>query len=245
MSLPVIQTPTYEVKLVSQPKPVVFRPYVVKEEKLLLMAQQGNDPKEVDRAVKQVITNCTFGKLDISRVPSFDVEYMFLQLRARSVNNIIEVKFECQNAVNPPTEKHDGRCHNVVDVNINIDDIKIVVPDGHTPKIQLTDDIGIVMRYPTGESFDTIVNNLPEDITEILSKCIDKIYLKDGTVFEMSEQPIDELQTFIDSLTIPHVEKIREFFDTMPRLSYSFVFTCSKCGYTEDVTLMGLMDFFG
>lgn len=234
--LPVITTPTYEIKLFSQPRPIQFRPYLVKEEKLLLMAQHGEDRKEIEGAVRQLIRNCTFDKVNPDALPTFDVEYLFLQLRAKSVNNVIEVKFKCQNLVNQQA------CDALVPVAINIDDIKLTVPPDHTNKIWLNDQIGVVLMYPTTTLPDAA--NDVYDMTTILPACLQQVFTKDGHTYEVQEQPPEDVKQFIESLTLAQVEKIRTFFDTMPHLAYTFTFTCPRCQYTDEVTLRGLLDFF-
>ena len=152
--IPTIVAQTYETKLISFLKPITFRPYLVKEEKILLMAQQGNDPKEVERAVKQILQACTFDAVEINKLPSFDVEFLFLQVRSKSVNNIVELRYECKNRPAGQLPLDDGVCHQVETISINLDDIKIIVPDGHTNKIMVTDTIGATLRYPTTEEIE-------------------------------------------------------------------------------------------
>lgn len=231
--LPILNTPQHEVKLFSVPKPVVFRPYLVKEEKLLLMAQASDDPKEVERAVRQIVTNCTNGSVNVGVLPSFDLELLFLQLRARSVNNVIEVKFRCErNTAN-------GACGTLVPVSINIDDIKLTVPEGHTNRIMLSDSVGVVLKYPTA---DDITEGMP--FTEMLAKCLGTIFTTSGDVHEVSEYPAAEVAAFIDNLSVQNIEALQRFFDTMPRLSHTVQFKCPKCEYSEEITLQGLADFF-
>src|SRR5690349_19379076 len=134
--LPKLIAPEHEVKLFSLPKPVKFRPYLVKEEKLFLMAQQSDDPKDVENTVRQVIRNCTYDGVNVDTLPTFDLEYLFLQLRARSVSNKVEVAFICVN------EADREPCKTRVPLTVSLDDVKLVVPDGHTNKFWLTDDIG-------------------------------------------------------------------------------------------------------
>jgi len=243
MSLPVITAPTYKVKLISLPKPIKFRPYLVKEEKLLLMAQQGGDATEIEETVKQIVRNCTNDAFDVDKLASFDLEYLFLQLRAKSVNNLVELRFECKNQL-PSSEGGTKACGAIVPLSVNLDEVKTVVPEGHTKKIMLTDEVGVTLRYPTAKSYNVLVSDA-SDILQGLADCLETIFTKEGTVHEVSEQDPAEVQTFIESLSLPHIEKLKAFFDTMPRLSYTMEFKCPKCGYTEDITLSGLQDFFG
>ena len=148
--IPTIVAPTYEIKLTSFSKPVKYRPYLVKEEKILLMAQQGGDESEVENAVKQIIKNCTFNAVDVDTLPPFDLEYLFLHLRAKSVNNIVELRYECKNVPGGQLPLDDDKvCHNFEKISINLDTIKITTPPEHTKKIMITDTLGCMMRYPS------------------------------------------------------------------------------------------------
>lgn len=243
MALPNIVVQEHEVKLFSQPKPVRFRPYLVKEEKILLMAQQSNDPAEVSRAAKQVIENCTFGALNMTKLPTFDVEYMFIQLRAKSVNNIVTLNFECRNTV-AESKAPDGLCHHNVPVTIDLDAIKLTVPEGHTNRVWLTDDVGVILNYPSAELFEAYTVKEEVDVVDLLAACLKTVFTKDGEVHEVTEQTPEEVKTFVERLSLPQIEKLRVFFDTMPHLAHTFTFKCDQCGYEEEVTLSGLMDFF-
>lgn len=244
MSLPSIVVPTFPVKLFSQKKSIDCRPYLVKEEKIMLMAQAGNDVAEIERAVKQIISNCTFGTVDITTLPSFDMEYLFLKLRAKSVNNVVNVKFRCQNPVDKPSANgghtdHQMPCGTVIPVEINLDNVELTVHEGHTNKIWLSNELGVVLNYPTAEMLS---KNL--DVTAAFPLVLDSVFNSKGEVFEAKDSTPDEIGMFVDALTVGQVDKIREFFTTMPVLEHTFAFTCSKCGYKDTITLRGLSDFF-
>lgn len=237
MSLPRIAIPEHDVKLLSQKKKVNFRPYLVREEKLLLMAKQSDDPKEIERAVKQIIAACTFDKLDVEKLPPFDLAFLFLQLRAKSVNNVVELRYICQK------QNEQGEpCGAIVTMMVNLDEVKLVVPEGHTNKIQLTDDLGVTLRYPTTE-LGKMLETPESDMADLLCGTLDTIYTKDE-VWECKEQSEQDIRTFVENLTIPHAEKLKTFFDTMPHLEYTVPFKCGKCGYSEDIVLTELADFF-
>lgn len=245
MSLPQLVAPTYEVKLHSIAKPIKYRPYLVKEEKILLMAQQGNDPKEVESAVKQIIRNCTNNAFDVDALAAFDLEYLFLQLRAKSVNNIIELRYECHNRV-ANTEHPEGKeCGHINAVTVDLNAVKIETPEGHTKKIMLNETVGVTLKYPTTQNYDTFVNTDSLDVVTAIVSCLDTIFTSTGEVHEVRESDPAEVVSFVESLSIPQVDKIKVFFETMPRLSHTVKFTCTKCGYTEDIMLAGLQDFFG
>lgn len=237
--LPPVPVPEDTLKLYSLKKPVRYRPYLVSEEKLLLMAQESKDEKEVETAIRKLIRDCTFGEIDVMSLPSFDVEYMFLKLRAKSVNNVIESRYRCVNPVPTTTVPNETMtdCGAIVPVTIDLNMIELTVPKDHTDKVWLSDDIGLVMKYPTMKVTDT-------DLMSALPACIKSVFTKKGDVYEFADQTADEITNFVGGLTIPMVSKITPFFDTMPRLEYSFTFKCPKCGYTEDVTLSGITDFF-
>jgi hypothetical protein len=245
MSLPTIVAPEYTIKLYSQKQPIKYRPYLVKEEKLLLMAQQANDPKEVEAAVKQIIRNCTFDKLNVDVLPTFDLEFLFLQLRARSVNSIIEVNFTCQNKLSETAiDEKEGRCGAHVPVEIAIDDIQLQIPDEHTNTFWINDDIGVSLLYPNASMLELFESDSAEHMLTLLSRCLETVYTKSGDVYEVKELTETEVRTFIESLTLNQVAVFQKFFETMPRLAHTFPFKCPKCGYEEQVTLSGLMDFF-
>ena len=241
MSLPTIAAPEYFVKLISMKEPVKFRPYLVKEEKIFLTAKESDDPKQIEHAVKQVLENCTFGAIDVGNLPSFDIEYLFLQLRAKSVNNIVEVRFKCQNDVN------DAKCDAIVPVSINLDQIAPKVPEGHTNRIQLDDQITLVMKYPTLNLMESILQNGTTGLVNIgqaVAQCIDLICTADGRTFEARDHTPDELTAFVDQLSVAQLERVQVFFTTMPTLVHDAAFKCSKCGYEETIHFSGIMDFF-
>lgn len=237
--LPTLVAPTHEVKLYSLKKPIKMRPYLVAEEKIFLTAKQSGDKTEIENAVKQVIRNVTDGAVDVEKLPSFDLEYLFLKMRARSVNNIIEVPFKC----NMPAEG--GTCSGQHTVRIDIDDIKLTVPPDHTNKFMISDDIGVTLRYPTLAAIEGFLQDRSNaDTSTLLKETIDTVFTKDGKVHEMSEASPEERDTFVNSFSVGQVEKLKVFFETMPRLTYTFDFKCPKCQYTEPVTIQGLLDFF-
>lgn len=240
MGLPTLTTPIYEVKLVSVPKPVRYRPYLVKEERLLLMAKQSGELKDVETAVKQIITACTFGEVDVEKLATFDLEYLFLLLRAKSVNNIVELNYECKA---PKEGTRDGICHKVVPVTVDLDQVKLTIPDGHTNKIMLTPTLGVTLKYPTVAQYGNLTGE-DVDVVPLIVDCLDTVFTLDGEVTELSEQKRNDVVTFVEALTIPQVEAIRQFFATMPALTHRVTFACPSCGYVEDIVLQGLEDFF-
>jgi len=251
MSLPQIVTPEYTLQLNSIKEPVRYRPYLVREEKIFLTAKESGDPKDIETSIRQVLKNCTFGEIDIDALPSFDMEYLFLQLRGKSVNNVVTVKYQCRNKVRTEDERTDendkGRCGALNPISVPLDDIKVVVPDEHTNIIPINDDITIEFQYPTIAVMHQVLIGKKDTVaftTEVLGLCIKSIVEKDGTVHEARDSTPAELQEFIDTLSIQQIERVQAFFNTMPTVTYDTTFVCDKCGYTEPLRFEGLQDFF-
>ena len=251
MSLPQIVTPEYTVQLNSIKDPVRYRPYLVREEKIFLTAKESDDPKDIESAIRQVLKNCTFGEIDVEALPSFDLEYLFLQLRGKSVNNIVEIRYRCQNMLRSKDERTDeddtGRCGAVNPIRVPLDEIAITTPDDHTKIIAVNDDITIEFQYPTTQMLQHALSGTKETTassTEVLVACIKSIVEKDGTVHESVDSTPAELHEFVDSLTIQQLERVQAFFNTMPTISYETTFDCATCGYTEPLRFEGLQDFF-
>ena len=248
MSLPTVTAPTYELKLQSLNKPIKYRPYLVKEEKLLLMAQEGGDEVEIEQTMKDIIHVCTFGVIDPDTLPSFDLELLFLHLRAKSVNNIIELQYECKNVptrqATTVVEGDDGVCHNKETIKIDLDTIKIVVPPDHTKKIMITEKLGCTMRYPTNKHIQVFKESGSADSVAMIADCIESIFDVSGEIHETKDVKPEEVVTFVESLSLQQISKFRQFFETLPHLEHKFQFACIKCGYTEDIVLAGLLDFF-
>lgn len=251
MSLPQLTSPTYDVKLFSLPTPVTLRPYTVAEEKIFLMAKESGAPEDVERAVRQILTNCTFGKVDITKLPSFDVEFLFIQLRARSVSNMVTLIYECQNPVTVGAGtgiETSGRCKNRVQVNLDLDTITIQVPPEHSTLVHLSDAITLQMRYPTADMLEQVLASGVEGIamaSTVIAQCIELILESDGTVHETSQSTPAEMQAFVDAIPADKLPLLYQFFSSMPSLQCDATFTCSKCGYTEPLHFQGLQDFFG
>lgn len=251
MALPKLTTPEYTVQLLSVKEPVRFRPYLVREEKILLMAQQGEDKKEIENAVKQILRACTFDAINIDALPSFDLEYLYLQLRARSVNNVVETRFQCQNLVRTGDAllkaDDDGRCKTLVTMQVDLDQVRIKTTEGHTNEIMITDTIGLKLRYPTAEILNAWIaeTNTALAVLRVLNSCVECVFTAEGDVYEFRDQTEQERQDFIESLSVTQLEKLSAFFQTMPMLSHALPFHCPKCGYEETITLQGLDSFFG
>lgn len=241
MALPKLDVPIYTLKLPSSGKEISYRPFLVKEEKILLMAMEGGDEKEITTAIKQIINNCVVTDgIDVSEMPLFDIEYVLLNLRARSMGDVVKTNY-----VNKNCEREDCKS---VEIEIDLSNIDVSKDKKHKKKIALTKDVGIIMKYPnmemmTSKNIKDQANASTEEIFEIVSECVDQIY--DGeNVYSKSDYTKDELKEFIDSFTSDQFKEIQQFFDTMPKMYKDVEFNCEKCGYKEDIRIEGLAGFF-
>lgn len=247
MTLPKLSYPIHSIHLPSNGKEIKFRPFIVQEEKLLLAAKMGNDPKELVNALKQVASNCVVvpEKFDIDDICLFDLEFLFMNLRSKSISNVVDIRFFGRD-----TSECD-ECKKVKIVKVNLDDVKVTTTEGHTNKIEIDNNIGIVMRYPKfGEQTTTeLANNIknPKDlikaITDKIVGCIDYIY-DEKAVHNAKDYSKEELVDFIDKLPREALNKVEKFFDTAPSIRHVLDLTCKKCGHKEEYILEGLSSFF-
>ena len=236
MALPTINTPTYELVVPSTDEKIKYRPFLVKEEKILLIASESGKQEDIINAIKQIATACTFGKLKIGRMPMFDVEYIFLQIRAKSVGEVSELTLIA------PDDKETR-----VNVEIDLSEVKVQVQDDHTNKIELTDEMGIYMQYPTVDTFSKsgMTEITASNMFEVISACIAQIYDKKGEeVWEAKDSTKKELIDFIEQLSSKQFAEIQKFFDTMPKLKHVVTVKNPKTKVETDVVLSGLSDFF-
>jgi hypothetical protein len=238
MPLPKISTPTYELELPSTQKKVRYRPFLVKEEKVLLIALESEDTKEITNAIKAVIKSCVLTKgIKVESLPTFDIEYLFLNIRGKSVGETIEVNLICPD---------DGVTE--VKKNIPIDSIKIQRTDGHTNQIKLDDNIMMEMKYPSLEqfiknNFDFSEGNQMDQSFELIGTCIDKIYTEEE-VWTASDCTKKELTEFLESMNSSQFKEIESFFETMPKLSHTIKVMNPDTKKESDVVLEGLASFF-
>ena len=236
MALPKLNTPTYELEIPSTDEKIKFRPFLVKEEKVLMMALETKDNAQIVNAVKDIVSECTFNKLNISTMPMFDVEYIFLQIRSKSVGEVSKVQILC------PDDKK-----TYTNVEIDLNEVKVQVEDGHTNKIELTDSMGMIMTYPNIDSFteNGIQDINASNMLDVIGTCILQIYEDKGEkVYEAKDQTKKELVEFIEQLNTKQFQDVQKFFDTMPRLKHTIKVKNPKTKKTSDVTLSGLNDFF-
>lgn len=237
MTLPSVETPRYELTLPSTDKVVQFRPFLVKEEKVLLVAMESNNNTEIINATKEILNACTFEKLEIEKLPIFDIEYIFLQIRAKSVGEIAKFKMLC------PDDKS-----TYVDVEVDLTKVNVQVDDKHTNNIVIDENrkLGVVFNYPTLEmtkaGFDideTDINTL----FDIMTTSIDHIY-EGEKVYPAKDSTKEELKTFLESLPQKTFEKIKTFFETMPQLRHSIEVENPKTKVKSTIDLKGIRDFF-
>jgi hypothetical protein len=250
MPMPKIDLPVFEIKLVSVPRPIKFRPFLVKEEKLLLMALQTEEEQTVLNTIKQVINNCLVDDLDINSIPIFDIEYLFLNIRARSVGETVDTAYVCRNIVESYTddqgEEVQVECKNLMSVKVNLLEIKPPINDLPT-KVYMTKDVGMQLKYPTLETFKSIKNLIlsedAEQIYELIFDCTEYVF-DANNVYYSKESSLEEFKQFLESLTQEQFDKILEFFNSLPIIKKEVKHACEKCSFQHDLVLEGLNDFF-
>ena len=235
MALPKMDLPTYELEVPSTKKKIKFRPFLVKEEKVLLMALETDDEKNIKNAVFELLKACISTRIKLENLASFDLEYIFLNIRAVSVGEIVQMNITCQD-----DEKTQ------VKYNLNLTDVNVIFPKGHDNKIMLTDTLGVIMRYPSFDGFiqGQFTDNKEFDVIKVIAESIDQIF-EGEEVYDESTTSKKEFVEFVEGLTTPQLEKIQEFFETAPRLEHSFKVTNPSTGKESDYTLRGLASFFG
>jgi len=238
MPLPKIATPTYELELPSNEQTIQYRPFLVKEEKLLVIALESEDTKQITNAIKTVIKNCILTKgIKVEDLPTFDIEYLFLNIRGKSVGEEIDVSVICPD---------DGETQ--VQVNINLDDIQVQKSEDHTKQIKVDQSIMMEMRYPSLEqfiknNFDFTDKNAMDQSFELIGSCIDKIYTEDE-VWAAGDVTKKELNEFLESMNSSQFKEIENFFETMPKLSHTIKVMNPNTQVESEVVLEGLASFF-
>jgi hypothetical protein len=239
MALPKVDTPIYELDLPLSKKHIRFRPFLVKEQRNLLMALEANDSETIEQNIRQVLLNCTLTEIDFDSLPVLDVEYYFLNLRARSVGEVVQNKYKCNNEV------EDKECGNIMDVDVNILDIKIDMPETMKDEIRVTDKIVVKLRYPQFSIVKRAINT--ESATDLafdmIAESIEYIY--DGEQFHYAkEQEPEDLVDFVESLNQTQFAKLEEFFNNLPKLNKNIEMDCKKCGFHHKIKVEGLESFF-
>ena len=248
MGLQTIAVPEYTLTIPSSGKEVKYRPFLVKEEKILLLAMESEKTEEIITATKTIIENCVYGDINVEEMPTFDIEYIFLQLRAKAKGEVLDLKYKCP------------KCELEIPININIDDIKVITNDKeHTKDIKLTEELGVMMKYPNLSLQSKIAQAATdkpeiEGLFETMTACIDYIYDKE-TTYPAKDHTEKEMTDFLESLTDTQFQKLSKFFETAPALRHEVELHCKhkvkgkgkekkECGYKEKITLEGLNSFF-
>ena len=238
MPLPKIATPTYELELPSTGATIKYRPFLVKEEKVLVIALESEDNKQITTAIKSVLKNCILSKgIKVEDLPTFDIEYLFLNIRGKSVGEDLEVNIIC-----PDDEKTQ------VPVTIALDEIEVQKDDNHTNKIKIDDSIMMEMKYPSLEqfiknNFDFNEKNMMDQSFDLIATCIDKVYTEDE-VWTAADCTKKEMRDFLEQMNSQQFKEIETFFETMPKLSHTISVTNPKTKVKSDVVLEGLSSFF-
>ena len=236
MALPKLGVPTYELILPSTGKTVKYRPFLVKEEKLLLLAMESDNEKEVVSAVKNLLKNCIVSRIKIDQLPSFDLEYVFLKIRAASVGEVIEMTVTCTDVSETTTT-----------ANIDLSTIEVEKSDDHSTKIMLNDDTGIIMKYPSMDRFieSQFLNKdiRTEEVFDFIAENIDSIF-QGEEVYDSTTTTKKEFREFVEKLTSKQFESIQHFYETMPKLTHSFSVVNPNTGVECEYTIEGLQSFF-
>jgi hypothetical protein len=238
MPLPKISVPTYELELPSTEQTIKYRPFLVREEKLLVLALETEDTKQITNAIKTVIKNCIETKgIKVESLPTFDIEYLFLNIRGKSVGEQVEVNIIC------PDDTETS-----VPVKINIDEIKVQTTDGHSNKIKVDDKIMMEMKYPSLDqfiknNFDFNSDNAMEQSFDLISSCIDKIYTEEE-VWTAEDVTKKELAEFLEQMNSSQFKEIEKFFETMPKLSHKIKVKNPNTKVESEIVLEGLSSFF-
>ena len=240
MALPIMNTPTYNLVVPSTGEKVKYRPFLVKEEKALLIAQQSEDVEVMVDSLKQVIRGCVLDKIDVDNLATFDIEYIFTQIRAKSVGEIVELLFPC-------SEDH-GEDNDKAKLKISIDltNLQVEFPEGSVKKIPLFGDVGVIMKYPSFDLMSKMENINVEDVDtifDIIASCIDIIYEGDE-IHYAKEQSKEELLEFLYNLTNDQFQSLQKFFTKMPKISKTVEYNCPICAKHHSVTLEGMQSFF-
>ena len=247
MGLPTITVPQYTLTVPSTGKEIKYRPFLVKEEKILLLALESDDPADMVAATKNIINSCTYGDFNADDSPVFDIEYIFLQLRGKAKGEVIELKYKCP------------KCEGEIAVSIDLNEVNVIHNKDHTKDIKFTDDLGVMMKYPTVDmqsAFSKLLKekNEVEGLFESIIQCIDFIYDAEAT-YPSKDHSEKELLTFVESLTDDYFQKLTQFFDTLPALKHTVALHCKNkikgkgkepkvCNHKEDMNLEGLGSFF-
>jgi len=246
MPLPKIETPIFELTLPSNGKSVKYRPFLVKEQKILLIALESNDQVGIFNAVKQIISNCSLEEINVDKMPVFDLEYFFLRLRAKSIGEVVDLTLRHPTGYNAKQEV----CNHASSLKLNLLDVEVEKTIGHEDKIVIDEEtgIGVKFKYPDGELASKVTGeeatNDIDRATDAMINVIDYIFDKEN-IYKKEDSTREELLSFFDNLSQDQFQKLSAFFDTMPKLKHTMKWKCAGCGQDEEFTLEGLGNFFG
>ena len=237
MALPKIETPTYELKLPSKDETIAFRPFTVREEKILMIASESEKKDEIYNAITRMIDACTFNKIECIKLPLFDIEYIFLQIRSKSVGEVAKFRVVCPDDLETYAE-----------IEVDISKVEVQVDDDHTNKVVLDEsrNLGVVFAYPTmgvTKVANDITNAKTKDIFEIIYSCVDHIF-EGEKIYPAKDTSKDDMVEFFDSISQENLVDIKKFFDTMPQLKHTTEVENPKTKVVSTVTFRGLSDFF-
>ena len=235
--LPKLDHPVFEVKLNSVDKTLKFRPFLVKEEKLLLMAKESNELTDIFKTMKQIIKNCCLENLDVETLPVFDNEMIFIHLRINSVGENVQMNFTCDNVI------EEKECGYVTEFDLQLKNIKFQVPEGHSKTIKLTDKVGVAFKYPTLDLPKGVIEGNDDGGFDLIVNYVDYIYDNDE-IYKAEETPKEELKEFFESLTLEQIRRVKTFFMTTPTVVLDQDIKCGKCGHNHHVNVEGILNFF-
>tara|TARA_Y100000356_G_scaffold85133_1_gene70924 strand:+ start:157 stop:864 length:708 start_codon:yes stop_codon:yes gene_type:complete len=235
MALPKLDTPTYRLTLPSTREEIQYRPFLIKEQKLLMIAQESEDDQQIADAVTSIVKSCTFDKIDANLVPMFDIEYIFLKIRGKSVGEKVQLNLTC-----PDDEK------TTVPVEVNLEDVSVQMVADHTNEIQITDQVKLFLKYPILNDMKGLMGDTNEtsQIFNMLNKCVQEIHFGDQ-IFNRVDISEKEITEFIDQMTSEQFESITNFFNTMPKLRHVIMVKNPKTQVESEVVVEGLASFLG
>tara|TARA_R100000808_G_C2124175_1_gene134759 strand:+ start:222 stop:938 length:717 start_codon:yes stop_codon:yes gene_type:complete len=237
MTLPKLDVPTYTLRVLSTNTDIRYRPFLVKEEKILLVALESSEGDDITKAIQQIIENCIVeGNVNVGELPLFDIENIFLNIRAKSIGENSALSIPCTSET----------CEEYTEHNINLEEIDFVINENHNTKIELTNSVGVIMKYPSVNGLNDIEIEAEDEMQQsinLILACIESVY-DDKAEYDFRDYTLQERNDFIENLTQQQLASIQEFFTTMPTLQYELDFKCSVCGTEDIIPITGLQNFF-
>lgn len=240
MPLPKISYPIFEVYLRSLDKKVKFRPFLVKEEKLILMAKEAQDLSSLLDTVKQIINNCALENINVDEIPLFDLELIFINLRLKSVGEVLELTYKCENVV------EQDKCGNNMSFEVDLNEVKVVEPENHSNKVMINDSVGVILRYPSLKISNSIAGQVDDlgNILDLIFEHLDYVFDEESK-YEAGSFTKEDFYEFMGSLSLDQLEPFKNFFATLPYVETTKQITCNKCNFSHKIVVRGIDDFFG